>query len=166
MNCLSCKRKAIYSGFCNEHFVKYFERKFKKQLALSKLINRNEELNVVGDNKELAKFMLEQLGRKLDAKFSKNGKTIETFALDTKVSKDLSNLFKNNELIKSTSIFEQFMQKELNDYAKIKGLKISKAKLNTIEKEINSGLNKLKKRKTNLFFGASNFIKSFFKNKG
>jgi hypothetical protein len=154
--CLKCNKKEYCSKFCKEHFNSYFERKFKAHLRKNKLLKKNEVLSVHGENKELVKELLADLGRKVSVKFSNKGRRIESFALDTRAVKELANyMTKNKKLKLPISFLECFTQEEINKYAS----KIVKPKFTKFEQKLNKLMKESITRRPNIYYCTHNMMK-------
>ncbi|MBN1923252.1 MAG: hypothetical protein JW791_00655 [Nanoarchaeota archaeon] len=163
MKCLKCKIEEYCSRFCKEHFKSYFERKFKSHLSKNKMLNKNETLNVLGENKEVVKYLLNDLGRKVDAKFNTRGRRVESFSMDSKAVKQLSDFMQAKSLEMPVSFLECFTQEEINHYAKLCRLKTSKPKLSKFETKLNKLMKESMERRPNIYYCTYNMMKEFSK---
>ena len=157
--CLKCNKKEYCSKFCKEHFNSYFVRKFKAHLRKNKLLKKNEVLSVHGENKELVKELLLDLGRKVSVKFSNKGRRIESFALNTRAVKELSNFMTNKGKELQISFLECFTQEEINKYT----CKIVKPKFTKFEEKLNNLMKESITRRPNIYYCTYNMMKEFRK---
>ena len=148
---------------CREHFLNHFLRKFKKHLSKNKLLEKNETLNPIGENSEAVKFLIKDLGRKVDSKFSKKGRTITSYSLDTKAVKHLASLMSGKKEDNNTSFLECFTQEEIEHFSKIKKIKTGKPKFNDFENKLSKHMKELSNRRPNLYYCTYNMMNELAK---
>ncbi len=163
MNCLKCNKCVYCSKFCKPHFQYYFERKFKSFLSKNKLLAKNEVLNLMGENKEVVEYLLKDLGRKVDAKFNSKGSKIESFSLDTKAVRNLALFMQGRKQSESVSFLECFTQEEINNYAKLVKLRVSKPKFTKFETKLAKLLHESLTRRPNIYYCTYNMLSEFGK---
>jgi hypothetical protein len=151
------------SRFCKEHFTSYFERKFKKHLSKNKLLKKKEFLNVQGENKEVVKYLLSDLGRKIDVEFLTKGRKVESFTLDTKAVKQLVAFMRGKKIIISNSFLECFKTNEVKAYAELHNIKIGKPKFKNFEAKLNKLMRDSLKRRPNIYECTYNMMKELKK---
>lgn len=162
MTCLKCEEKIYCSKFCKKHFVNYFKRKFKKHLSKYELLEKGEALNVKGENKEVVKHLLNDLGRKVSVKLSEEGRVVESYTLTTKSVKLLTQFMKKEGFeAQEVSFMECFTNKEVQKFAKLKNLRIEDPILNCLEQEVKQLMDELMERRPNIYYCTYNMMNSF-----
>lgn len=165
MKCLKCEEKEYCSKFCISHFIHYFERKFKKNLLKNKLIEKNVDISILGENKEVAKFLLFPIIKRYNVKINQKGKKLYSFSLNKEVVEKLSNLMKttikNN--IEKKSVLSIFLDKEIKKYCILKKISNKKTKYSKFNEVLYVEMEKLNKRKTNLWQSSKIFLTKLLK---
>lgn len=138
MRCKKCMNEAYYSGLCKSCFLRYFERKVRKELRLNRIINRNDTL-IITD--QLCEYVIRRIIKDMPVKIIKKGKGkhVLPWTADDECCHFLS-LFLNNKPLKGighgkdVKLFLSLLEDEVAAYAKAKSIGFSRRRKDPIIK--------------------------------
>ncbi|MDD2678484.1 MAG: hypothetical protein PHS81_01215 [Candidatus Nanoarchaeia archaeon] len=157
MNCIKCPKKIYCSKLCKEHFEKYFLRKFKRHLSNLKILKRKDKVKLKGKNKKTAKHLLLSLENSLSIEFDIKGKELLTYSMDYKVISMLESMMSEIKIFQP-SILECYRINEIEKFCKLKKIGFEEEKYSKLGKELKKGIDKLEKRKHNIFFSSKKML--------
>ena len=149
MKCIKCKAKVLGDfEFCRGHFIENVERRVKKDIRQNNLIEKDETI-IVKD--PLSRNFIEKVIN-VPVKIGKKGREAMLWTMDDEILVFLDALFGKKKLKKSRigiikdriKLFRTVTDKELEAYAKIKGLRFSKKRTEK-EKKVLAELDLLEK---------------------
>lgn len=149
MRCVKCKAKVLGDfDFCRSHFVENIERRVKKDIRQNNLIEKDEILLV---KEPLSRHFVENVIN-VPVKIGKKGREVLLWTMDDEILVFLDTLFSGKKVKGSgigikkgrIKLFRTVTDKELEAYAKIKGIRFSRKKTES-EKKILAELDRLEK---------------------
>ena len=149
MKCIKCKAKILGDfEFCKSHFVENVEKRVKKDIRQNNLIEKDEVLLV---KDPLSRHFIEKVIN-VPVKIGKKGREAMQWTMDDEILLFLDALFSKRNLKKSgvgiikdkIKLFRTVTDKELEAYAKIKGLRFNKKRTEK-EKSVLAELDLLEK---------------------
>src|SRR3989344_2675091 len=152
MKCIKCKAKVLDDfDFCRGHFIENIERRVKKDIRQNNLIEKDETLIIKDD---LSRYFLKNVIN-VPVKIVSSGKhdkEVLLWTMDDEILVFLDALFGRKKLKGSgigiikgrIKLFRTVTDRELEAYAKIKGIKFSKKRTEK-EKKVLAELDLLEK---------------------
>ncbi|MBU0536161.1 MAG: hypothetical protein KKE20_04300 [Nanoarchaeota archaeon] len=144
MKCVKCERKEFMSSFCRKHFLENIEGRVKKEVRQKSLIKKNEKLDIKDG---LSRHFINNV-MNMPVQKSNKGRKVLMWTMDDEILRFLKEVFKGKKMkkdrVSGIRLFRTIKDKELETYAKLKGMKFGK-KRSKDEKRILSEIDRLEK---------------------